>query len=140
MKFDVNADRLLLRLKKMQVSAEKLNPVLEDIGQDMVHVTKTQRFDQEKDPSRRAWKKLSPGYKAYKDRVRPGAKILVFDGKLKNSISHSVGSDMVSIGTGVPYAVKHQYGERGLPARPFLGFNNDDATRIMDKVGKHITK
>jgi len=140
MRIVVEADRLLLRLKRMQTSAEKLSPVLEDIGQDMVTATKTQRFDQEKDPERRPWKKLSPGYKAYKDRVRPGAKILVFNGTLKDSIRHSVSSDAVSIGTSVEYASKHQYGEGKLPARPFLGFNSDDATKALARVKEHITK
>jgi len=70
------------------------------------------------------------GYKAYKKKVRPGRKILVFDGKLKSSLTGGAGSRKVVAGQRMMvyigdssvrnYARHHAQGvaSRNLPARP----------------------
>jgi phage virion morphogenesis protein len=51
---------------------------------------------------------------------------------LRGSITYDATDDQVEIGTNLIYARAHQYGytPRNLPARPFLGINDQDANEI----------
>jgi len=66
--------------------------------------------------------------------------LLVSNGDMQKSIQHQIlgsGSDLV-IGVGVygEYGLTHQFGDesRGIPARPYLGFADDDRQRIEDLI------
>jgi phage gpG-like protein len=99
-------------------------------------------FDQQKTPGGEAWHKLAPWYAKYKQEVRPGKGILQFDGKLKKAAlkskldwsGNSTDSThmIVSMPVNDPKAVKHQFGEGKLPARPFF--------RVLGQAKKDVLK
>jgi len=96
---------------------------------------------------------LNPDYKAMKRNSR----ILTETGRLRDSITSRAGRDQVAVGTNVIYAAVHQFGATivpknathlvfrlatgvvlaksvTVPARPFLGINDDDEEMIADTV------
>lgn len=72
------------------------------------------------------WAPLSDKYRAYKDRVRPGRKILVFDGDLRDSLTKAdrgvrvVEPGFMVFGSDIDYAKYHMTGTPNMPARPPL--------------------
>lgn len=111
-----------------------------------------ERFRESKDPDGNTWKPL---------KSRNG-KILVDSARLRNSIKYKASNNGVEVGTNTIYAATHQFGEKGrtiraknnrclrfninsqwyskkvvkikIPARPFLGINNDDIDEIKDAL------
>jgi len=63
-----------------------------------------------------------------------GVKILQDTGRLKQSIASIVAGGAVTIGTGVEYGPKHQGGEGRVPARPFVGINEEDRATMVQVV------
>lgn len=69
------------------------------------------------------WAPLSPAYRAYKQRVRPGKTLLVFDGDLRRAASRPSRSQTptsLSLTIDDPKAVYHQEGTGRMPARPIV--------------------
>ena len=86
------------------------------------------------------WSPLSPKYRAWKARVRPGAPILIFDGRMYESlrgVSRGPTADTVrqiypqraEFGTIVPYAIFHQTGTRNMPRRKPVQLTDQDKKR-----------
>jgi phage virion morphogenesis protein len=111
------------------------------------------RFDEQKGPDGRPWPPLSPatlmGEVGPKDRLKGGGfsaraqrrmalrKALIRTGRLRNSIAWKVMGSRVYVGTNVAYARIHQFGGRAgrgrkvrIPARPFLGFSEEDLEEV----------
>jgi len=95
------------------------------------------------------WRKLSTPYAAYKARVRPGRKILVFDGNLKSSLTQKGASGAIyqksklslTMGSSIPYALYHQTGtRRGLPKRPPIDLSNAQKNRWLKLIHEGIWK
>lgn len=86
-----------------------------------------------------AWSPLSPRYAAWKAKKRPGAQILVFDGKLKNEMTTKAGvfevwSSGFTVGTDLFYARYHQNGTPNMPARPLQGERKKSDNRHLTKI------
>lgn len=72
------------------------------------------------------WERLSPTYAKRKAKIRPGRKILTFDGHLRNSLRHLSHADHIArhrapvleFGTRHRLARYHQNGTARMPARP----------------------
>lgn len=90
------------------------------------------------------WEKLDDDYEKYKNKYRPGAPILVWDGKLKHSFERQSsmpgrpvsGDTRVIIGTDVKYAKYHeqtQYLGTKMPQRKMLP-PRDIAEKISKKA------
>ncbi|MCY4123519.1 MAG: phage virion morphogenesis protein, partial [Acidobacteria bacterium] len=98
------------------------------VGQLLVAST-INRFARGVGPDGKAWK---PSRRA----VEEGGQTLVDKAFLRNSITHVASAGGVDVGTNVIYAAIHQFGSGGLerpkniPARPFLGLDDDDADAI----------
>lgn len=86
------------------------------------------------------WAPLSPEYAKWKAKVRPGRQILVFDGKMYESlrgVRTGFGPDTVrdiqaqraEFGTTVPYAIFHQTGTRKMPRRKPVQLTDQDKRR-----------
>ncbi len=126
-------DRLLKRL------ADPL-PVLEEIGQGLITST-IDRFERERGPDKVSWKKSARAKKQ-------GGQTLTDTGRLRASITGNVRSDGIEIGTNVVYAAIHQFGgEAGprkrrvtLPARPYLGVDDEDRRMILRVVQRAIER
>lgn len=122
-----------------EVDADRREP-LEAIGAAWESSTKA-RFESGTAPDGSPWKKSERAR-------RDGGKTLVDTARLKGSITHKADGDTVEVGTNVEYAAAHQFGSQRagahavplhlpsgadptagliiLPARPFIGINDDD--------------
>ena len=81
---------------------------------------------------------LSPKYAAYKKKKKPGAPILVYSGRLRDSVLGpdtpdsilSIGETSLVQGTKVPYARYVQEGTSKMPVRKYLFIDDAQAGRI----------
>jgi phage virion morphogenesis protein len=87
------------------------------------------RLDQTKEsPSGESWAPLSEAYAARKG----GGETLEESDSLLDSLQAQSGSSGVTLGSNLIYAAVHLYGDeaRGIPARPYLGFSDDDLVEL----------
>lgn len=85
-----------------------------------------------------------PGWKALK--YRSGSP-LVDTGRLKNSITKQVASNVVIVGTNVVYAAIHNFGGKAgrnrkvtVPQREFMLLQDEDVTDIKDLLAEWIVE
>jgi Mu-like prophage protein gpG len=139
-----------------EVDKKKLNAIL---GQDVRNST-LDRFKQSKGPNGRRWRTS----------IRAGAeggKTLIQTSQLRNSIQVKSDASGFAVGTNVVHAATHQFGDtrtiraktnKGLrfkvggrwvkktsvtvtiPARPFLGMNDDDMSTLKNTAEAFIMK
>lgn len=112
--FNLDASGALSRLKTIQQRVGNVRPLYNSIGEYLLQQAR-ERFDTtEASPQGSQWKPLSARYKRWKDKVKPGGKILSLRGNLKSSLGYRLVGDSVVVGTvkGVApkYAKIHQYG------------------------------
>lgn len=96
------------------------------------------------------WRRLSPHYAAYKARVRPGAPLMEFDGRLRDSLTKKgaagaierVERQSMEAGTGVIYAHRHHHGDEdaGIPARPLLSFRPDERRAMQVRLESWLAR
>jgi phage virion morphogenesis protein len=111
-----------------------------DVGEEMLIRTRA-RAAREEDPQGIPWVPLSPRYKRYKDRKRPGVPKLKFDSHmLSDMLSYQATAAELLWGTNAEWGATHQFGDpdRGIPARPWLGLSGDDASAIVDIALEHL--
>lgn len=95
------------------------------------------RLDTDKEsPDGESWAPLSPEYAARKG----GGELLEESDSLLDSIQAQSGSDGVTLGSNLLYAAVHLYGdpERGIPARPYMGFSDDDLDELGDVAERYL--
>lgn len=86
-----------------------------------------------------SWADLSPRTKKYKVRKKGTAyPMLVFTGRLRNSINISSGRNEAKVFSGVRYGVFHQIGTRHMPARPFLEVTDNDVSVFVSILRKYL--
>lgn len=118
-----------------------------------------ERFKQSKDPTGRRWKTSVRA-------ATTGGKTLIASAQLRNSIKSASDESGFAVGTNVKHAATHQFGEPGrtirakkakalrfqiggkwvmkkqvkitVPARPFLGFSDEDTQEIKGTVEDFI--
>ncbi len=84
--------------------------MLLDIGEYLLASTR-ERAARQIAPDGTAWQKLSPPYKRFKDRKRPGVPMLKFDNHmLGDQFSYQIESDTLLVGTNAKYGAAHQFG------------------------------
>ena len=140
----IDASPIAELVRRLEAVDGDKREALDGIGGAWVSST-LERFDSGTAPSGTRWK---PSLRAR----QTGGQTLVEHGTLKNSNTYQVvGDDTVEVGTNVPYAAAHQFGVTiepkspggrlrfklpngrwvspksvTLPARPFLGVDDDD--------------
>ena len=127
-------------LQKVQ---ERQN-LMENIGETIVSSV-LQRFEEGKGPDGAAWEVSG---RAWSDGLKKDGKFgqtLVDTGRLKGSMVYEASPDMVVVGSNVEYSAIHQFGGmagRGrkvkIPARPFLGINDEDKKEIKHMIEKYL--
>lgn len=93
-----------------------------------------QNFDAEGRPNK--WKSLAEStikLRRHGKKKKLGTKILQNTGMLKNSIDAIREGDKILISTKTDYGKYHQEG-KGVPARPFLMFQDEDITKITNAI------
>ena len=121
-------------LKELESKLKNLKPVMSSIGEYMVRRTR-QRFDSETSPDGVKWAPLAEATIAAKRERRtnaPPTAILKSTFTLRDTIAYVPTETSVKIGTPQEYGKFHQYGTRRIPARPFLGYNQQDLKEIEE--------
>lgn len=90
---------------------------------------------------------LSERYKRRKQRIRPNRPILVFNGRLRDSIVGNtkdsilhIKDDSLIVGTATPYAIYLDQGTDNMPARKPLFLTKKMIEQIMKVYDAHIDK
>lgn len=129
-----------LVLDRFRQGLENAEPAFREIATYQKAVVNARVFSNEGTAETGKWSPLSPRYGAWKARVRPGRKILVFDGDLREaftSMEHGVteiwNKGMV-VGAYDPIAGYHQHGTPIMPARPILGRSAKRDNTRMAKI------
>jgi len=94
-----------------------------------------ERFETKKDPDGNSWTSWSKNYSK-------GKSLLVKSGRLKSSIQFNLTSFGVVWGSNLIYAGTHQNGfdKKGVPARPYLGFGEEDLFLLNATIEDFITQ
>lgn len=123
--FEINDERVRRALKELSRRGGDAEPAMAAIGEDLQRSHRA-RFDAQVSPEGQPWQALSDEYKARKPRRKN--EILVLNGYLRDTLRYEAGPDTLEFGTDRIYGATHQFGddERGIPARPWLGFSEDD--------------
>lgn len=129
---DVDDRELRQRLKHL-ADLRVPRAVWAAVGQTLATST-VARFEAGRGPDGQPWE---PSRRA----GREGGRTLVDTARLRGSITYRASDDGVEVGTNVVYAAIHQLGSapgggrpRGIPARPYLGVDDDDRTAIVDAI------
>ena len=111
-------------------------PLLERLGARIAHQTRARLARTKRDPDGAPWVPWSTAYAA--DRPA-GVSLLRSSGRLLQSIEVRLnGAETVEVGSALPYAATHQYGEGGIPARPFLGLGRADQRGLLDTLALEL--
>lgn len=128
---------LINRLEKPRVAMAEIAGYLEEITRD--------NFNNQRAPSGQAWQALSPSYKEYKKKLGvPIDKILHGQTLNLRDHMHASWSDtearISTAGETSKYAATHQFGDpkRNIPARPFLGVNDENTQEILEILRSYL--
>ena len=121
-------------LDKAKLKPEVLRGFLDDAG-SLIQRQSEDRFDDQTDPEGNEWKKLADKTIEYYQKKFPAAlanrSILLGEGRLRDSMTYNVsGTDSVTVGATMIYAAVHQYGYKGIPARPYIGLSPDNMSEL----------
>jgi len=149
----LNSAPLQGALARLAERGEQRLGLMEQIGAALLLSTQM-RFEAERGPDGNPW---PPSIRA----LAEGGKTLRDDGQLVGSLTYSATNEGVEIGTNVIYAAIHQQGgtikaksadnltfrigdrwiskaEVTIPARPFLGIDDDDMTEIAAILSDYL--
>lgn len=157
MSIRVEGDVRALREKLKHLSEPDLKGVNASLA-ELIRTNTLERFRETKDPDGKKWEQSIRA-------VREGGLTLTKTAGLKNSIKASSGAGGFAVGTNNIYAATHQHGDtrkitaktpKGLlfkfngswvrkkavtvniPARPFLGINQEDFKMIEEQITKDV--
>lgn len=110
-------------------------PALKGVGEYLLIRTED-RFDAETGPGGIEWLELKPATRALKRH----SKILTEESRLRDSFAYQAAGNELDFGTNVIYAAVHQFGfdDRGIPARPFVGLDDEDEAEIVAVLGDYL--
>jgi len=114
-------------LQRWQNNLGDATPAFEAMASYQKKTVNARQFKEQGSVETGKWSALSPPYARWKARVRPGRPILVFDGDLKREMTvpgqgiYDVWRSGMTVGTDIEYAIYHQKGTPGMPARPLIG-------------------
>lgn len=156
----IGLEPIQARLRAVGNALQNPQPMLKEIGEDVVESTKL-RFTDGKGPDGNKWAPLSAATLLRRRKKGKGAQPLLDTGSLRNSITKRVDARSVWVGTNVVYAPTHQFGATkgafgtgkyktrkgsfpipwgNIPARPYLGFSRDDQAEIVAIIQRRIAE
>jgi len=132
------ADQVRARMLRGAARATNMKPANQKIADDMMRVIDA-TFKSQGRRYGGSWTHLDPDTIRAKRRRGLNPRILIARGRLMNAFTKRrsrnqvlvVTRDSVELGTTLPYAGTHQFGDddRGIPARPFISFHERDVAR-----------
>lgn len=137
-KWDFFFRKVLNKSKKIKNQRKSLLARLAVLGFKDIQ----EHFKEEKGPDG-LWKKLSAAAIARRKGGGGGAKILQDTGRLRNSLTPSIGKrfflkDQVTIFTPLDYAETHNKGKGRIPQRKFMYISKGGMEKIKEQVEKFI--
>ena len=120
---------------EVQAKLRNFRPALGEVGAYLERKAQ-QRFKQQRDPTGKPWADLKPATWA-----RKKTRMILQEstsGGLLGSSAFNVGADEVRIKPSAKYGIFHQTGTKNMGARPFMGFEPDDAGRIAQIFEDHL--
>lgn len=149
-------DGVRKKLDKAKLSPQERRQLLASVAQ-LAEQQSKERFDTQTDPDGNRWKEISAVTAAYYQRkFITNHSILVISGGLRESIESQVNSWQAIVGATKVYAATHQYGAKkgqfgrtrknapipwgDIPARPFLGFNDENVSEISRCVDEYLAE
>ena len=135
--FTINIDGLKevhKYLANLELTENKKQELLANIGTVVVFQTRD-RFKSKQSPTGLKW---APWSQEYAKTRHNGHSLLENEGYLKQSIVYKVSSNTVEIGSDEVYAGTHQYGHKGIPARPYLGINAEDKKELEVEIIEYL--
>jgi phage virion morphogenesis protein len=138
-------------IKRLQTRIERLgqldrHELLTHLGGLMESQTRKRISEQQQSPDGQPWQAWTADYAATR---RGGQSFLQGDGTgLLDSLTSDVNGDEVTTGSNLDYAAIHQFGgtpdmapgPAGIPARPYLGFSQDNLDQIEATVDQFLDK
>lgn len=143
--FELDDREVQRALQELLQRTGSLAPVLRDIGEHLVNTTR-ERFEAQKAPSGQPWAPLSSVTQQRKS--RNANKVLIQDGDLMRDLVPSVNGNTLEVTNNRIYAAMQQFGGTkaqwphlwgDIPARPFMGFSDDDRQSILDIAREHLS-
>lgn len=150
-RFEIRNSGLEAGIARALAAAEDFSPAMEAVA-GVLEASTRQRFEDGQSPEGEAWK---PSRRV----LDQGGQTLVDRGALRDSIASASDRTTAVAGTNIIYAAIHQFGgeirprraralktpagPRGrvtMPARPFLGFSQDDRDAILAILSDHLAK
>ena len=132
--------------RKLNIQAEKLGDLTKYwdlVGKFLQKKTIQERFEKEQTPDGKKWEPLSSARikQRLKKHKKGDMKILSDEGYLRR-IHYEAGKDYMQIGTNAKYAKVHQFGfkEKNIPARPFLGVNEQELRYIKGMLTSYVKR
>ncbi len=121
----------------MDISAALQNPqrLYRVLGETLLNVHK-KRFNEQQSPDGVPWQPISPKSQAKKRKNKN--KILIEEGRLRDTLNYKATSVGVELGSSLVYAGRHHFGGGGIPARPWVGVNSDNERLLMLKTQNYI--
>lgn len=151
-------------LGRAMAGSDDLTPAMKDIAVHLESATRL-RFETGKGPGGKPWKpsrRVAETAVGSRGPQRPTGQTLVDSGDLKSSITSRYGDDFAEVGSersfgSAIYAAIHQFGgvirpktkkalsfggrlyaQVTMPARPYLGFDDDDREAIVDILRRYV--
>jgi len=126
-------------LNRLLKQGSDLKPALTVIGEHLLESTQ-ERMKQEQAPDGTTWDPLSINTILNKDLTGQSDSILRGYGTLADTLNYQIGANQMMLGTPLEYGASHQFGrdEANIPARPFLGFSENDESEILDILRDHL--
>lgn len=125
-------DRLAKRLKAVLEVAEKPQLLLMQLAKGVIQQTEARIEYEKESPDGKAWAPWSASYAATRDE---GDSLLIDSRDLIDSFEKKVTRNSFAVWTDVEYAGVHQNGFGNIPARPFLGFSDENLRNIDEWLG-----
>jgi len=142
---DLDDREVLEALRDLQARSRDLSEPFADFGQYWLNATR-QRFADQEGPDGTPWAPLSETTLQLKPRNQD--KTLVLDGFLRDTLALNVYPDGLELGSNLPYAAIQQLGGTTspasmipgveIPARPYLGFSDEDRAELLATLADHL--
>lgn len=122
----INVDQAIADLGRIVARMADMQPALAVIGQHQIYRIQTRITDEKHDPDDLPWSPWAAFTREQREKKGNVPQGLLWDtGTLLHSIRAQVDLNSVAIGTDVPYAQELQAGRGNMPARPFVGWDDN---------------
>lgn len=113
--------------RSLDDAADRVDEIFDSIGALLASSAQKRISGTQTAPDGAPW---DPWSEAYRQTRHGNQRLLLGKGHLRQSIQHNVFDDGAIIGSNLIYALTHQEGRSGIPARPYLGVSEQDEADI----------